>query len=54
MCIRDSTSTDCVWTKDKKTGVASSAWVVGSGYGYVCYLHRSYDGFGLAARHVGQ
>lgn len=48
------TSTDCVWTKDKKTGVASAAWFVYSGGGNVNGDLRSGDGFGFAARRVGQ
>ena len=48
------TSDECAWSRDEKTGVAASAWYVDSGGGGVDTFHRSYSGFGLAARRVGQ
>ena len=47
-------STDVAWSRDEKTGVAASAWYVGSDCGDVYYYPRDSSGFGLAARRVGQ
>ena len=47
-------STEVEWSRDEKTGVAASAWYVGSHYGNVDLNRRSLSGFGLAARRVGQ
>ena len=47
-------STEVEWSRDEKTGVAASAWVVVSDHGLVGNSRRLYSGFGLAARRVGQ
>ena len=47
-------STDVEWSRDEKTGVAASAWFVGSASGRVNDHRRGASGIGLAARRVGQ
>jgi len=47
-------STEAEWSRDKKTGVAASAWFVSAHDGYVYYLRRGGSGFALAARRAGQ
>ena len=42
------------WSRDEKTGVAASAWYVGSYLGLVDDGLRHDGGFGMAARRVGQ
>jgi len=47
-------STEAEWSRDKKTGVAASAWLVLANNRSVYYYLRYNSGFALAARRAGQ